>query len=455
MSEEYDYDLVVIGAGSGGVRLARVSASLGARVAIVERGDLGGTCVNVGCVPKKLFVYASHVREDVEDAAGYGFSIAPEAVQFNWRTLRENKDTEIQRLNGIYQRLLDNNGVELYRGNAQVTGPNEVSVGNQSLSARRITVATGSTPDTPAIPGREHLCTSDDMFYLDQLPEKAVVWGGGYIAVEFAGILSGLGVETTLIYRGGLFLRGFDSDVRRFLAEELPKKGVTLRFNTTIDAVEASGDSAYQVRLNDGSTLEAGLVLAATGRKPLVDGLGLEAVGVELNENGSIRTDRHFQSSVRSIHALGDVIGTPQLTPVAIEQAMVLSDHLFGEGTKTMDYRNIPSAVFCQPPIGNVGLTEEAAREECERIRVYRTHFKPMKHTLSGRDERTLMKLVVDDDSDRVVGAHMVGPDAGEMMQGIAVALKAGATKAVFDQTVGIHPTSAEEFVTMREVSST
>ncbi|TDT41367.1 NADPH-glutathione reductase [Halospina denitrificans] len=455
MSEAYDYDLVVIGAGSGGVRLARVSAGLGARVAIVERGDLGGTCVNVGCVPKKLFVYASHVREDVEDAAGYGFSVAPEAVQFNWRTLRENKDTEIQRLNGIYQRLLDNAGVDLYRGNARVTGPNEVSVDNETLSARRITVATGSTSDTPAIPGREHLHTSDDMFYLDQLPEKAVVWGGGYIAVEFAGILAGLGVETTLIYRGELFLRGFDGDVRRFLAEELPKKGVTLRFNTNIDAVEASGDSAYQVRLNDGSTLEAGLVLAATGRKPLVEGLGLEAVGVELNETSSIRTDRHFQTSVPSIHALGDVIGTPQLTPVAIEQAMVLSDHLFGEGTKTMDYRNIPSAVFCQPPIGTVGLTEEDAREECGRIRVYRTHFKPMKHTLSGRDERILMKLIVDDDSDRVVGAHMVGPDAGEMMQGIAVALKAGATKADFDQTIGIHPTSAEEFVTMRDVSST
>lgn len=455
MSEEYDYDLVVVGAGSGGVRLARVSASLGARVAIVERGDLGGTCVNVGCVPKKLFVYASHVREDVEDAAGYGFSIAPEAVQFNWRTLRENKDTEIHRLNGIYQRLLDNAGVELYRGDARVTGSNEITVGGQTLSARRITVATGSTSDTPAIPGREHLCTSDDMFYLDELPERAVVWGGGYIAVEFAGILAGLGVETTLVYRGELFLRGFDRDVRRFLAEELPKKGVNLRFNTNIDAVEGSADSGYQVKLNDGSALEAGLVLAATGRKPLVDGLGLEAVGVELNEGGSIRTDRHFQSSVPSIHALGDVIGTPQLTPVAIEQAMVLSDHLFGEGTKTMDYRNIPSAVFCQPPIGTVGLTEEEAREECDRIRVYRTDFKPMKHTLSGRDERTLMKLVVDDESDRVVGAHMVGPDAGEMMQGIAVALKAGATKATFDQTVGIHPTSAEEFVTMREVSST
>lgn len=454
MSQEYDYDLVVIGAGSGGVRLARVSANMGARVAIVERGDLGGTCVNVGCVPKKLFVYASHVQEEVEDAAGYGFSIAPEAVQFNWQTLRDNKDTEITRLNGIYQRLLDNAGVELFRGNAHVDGPNEITVDDRKISAKRITVATGSTSDTPGIPGRENLCTSDDMFYLDRLPEKAVVWGGGYIAVEFAGILSGLGVETTLIYRGELFLRGFDGDVRRFLMEELPKKGVTLRFNTNIDAVEASGESGYRVHLNDGSALEAGLVLAATGRKPLVDGLGLEAAGVELNEDGSIRTDSHFQTSVQSIYALGDVIGTPQLTPVAIEQAMVLADHLFGEGGKIMDYRSIPSAVFCQPPIGTVGLTEEEAREECGRIRVYRTDFKPMKHTLSGRDERTLMKLVVDDESDRVVGAHMVGPDAGEMMQGIAVALKAGATKAIFDQTVGIHPTSAEEFVTMRDVSS-
>lgn len=455
MSQDYDYDLIVIGAGSGGVRLARVSANMGARVAIVERGDLGGTCVNVGCVPKKLFVYASHVREDVEDAEGYGFSVAPEAVQFNWNTLRDNKDTEIRRLNGIYQRLLDNAGVELVRGSARVTGPNEVQVDDQSLTGARIVVATGSTPDTPGIPGREHLCTSADMFYLEQLPEKAIVWGGGYIAVEFAGILAGLGVETTLVYRGELFLRGFDRDVRRFLMDELPKKGVKLHFNTNIDAVERGDGSAYRVHLSDGSTEEVGLVLAATGRRPLVDGLGLEASGVELNEDGSIRTDRHFQTSVPSIYALGDVIGTPQLTPVAIEQAMVLADHLFGEQVKTMDYRNIPSAVFCQPPIGTVGLTEEEAREECGRIRVYRTDFKPMKHTLSGRDERTLMKLVVDDESDRVLGAHMVGPDAGEMMQGIAIALKAGATKATFDQTVGIHPTSAEEFVTMRDVSST
>ena len=451
MTEAFDYDLVVIGAGSGGVRLARMAAGTGARVAIVERSDLGGTCVNVGCVPKKLFVYGSHVNEAIEDAAGYGFEVAPESVKFDWATLRENKNTEIRRLNGIYQRLLDNAGVTLLRGQARVVGPNQVTVDDETLSAGRIAIATGSTPTVPDIPGQQHLCRSDDMFYLDQLPETAVVWGGGYIAVEFAGILSGLGVATTLIYRGPLFLRGFDGDVRRFLADEMRKKGIHLRFETNIREVAAVPGAGYRLHLDDGTTMDTGLVLAATGRKPLLEGLGLEEQGVELDATGAIKTDEQFRTSVNSIVALGDVIGTPQLTPVAIEQAMVLSDQLFGEGRKTMDYRNIPSAVFCNPPIGTVGLTEEEARATCQRVRVYRTDFGPMKHTLSGRDERTLMKLVVDDASDLVVGAHMVGPDAGEMMQGIAVAMKAGATKAVFDETVGIHPTSAEEFVTLRE----
>jgi glutathione reductase (NADPH) len=294
------------------------------------------------------------------------------------------------------------------------------------------------------------MLSSNEMFYLPQLPRQAVVWGGGHIAVEFAGILAGLGVETTLLYRGDLFLRGFDGDIRQFMAQEMRKKGVDLRFGVTIESVE-NVDNAYHLRLSDGTGLDTGLVMAATGRRALVEGLGLEALGVEMTSSGHVAVDEHFQTAVPSITALGDVIGTPQLTPVALGQGTVLSRRLFGDGQGEMDYSSIPTAVFCQPNIGTVGLTEEEAREAGHKLRIYRSEFKPMKHTLSGRDERALMKLVVDDKTDRVLGAHMVGPDAGEITQGLAVALKAGATKAQFDSTVGIHPTSAEEFVTMRE----
>lgn len=453
MSDSFQYDLIVIGAGSGGVRLARTAAARGARVAIVESRYLGGTCVNVGCVPKKLFVYASHVLEETEDAAGYGFSIPEDSVRFDWPTLVANKNREIERLNGIYGRLLDNANVTLINGSATVTGPQEVTVGEERYSTERIAVAVGGWPFIPDVPGREYMVSSNEMFYLDQLPSHAVVWGGGYIAVEFAGILAGLGVEVRLVYRGKLFLRGFDQDVREFIAREMAKKGVTLDFGSNIQSVSPSGEG-YEVTLESGERFETGLVMAATGRKPLLKELGLEALGVSLNKDGSIQVNDQFQSSVPSIYALGDVIGTPQLTPVAIAQAMVLSRNLYGDGQGKMEYDTIPTAVFCQPSIGTVGLTEEQAREKYQELRIYRTDFKPMKHTLSGRDERTLMKLIVENASDRVVGAHMVGPEAGEMMQGIAVAMKAGATKEDFDATVGIHPTSAEEFVTMREVSS-
>lgn len=453
MSDSFQYDLMVIGAGSGGVRLARTAAARGARVAIVESRYLGGTCVNVGCVPKKLFVYASHVLEETEDAAGYGFNIPEDSVRFDWPTLVANKNREIERLNGIYGRLLDNANVTLINGSATVTGPQEVTVGEERYSTERIAVAVGGWPFIPDVPGREHMVSSNEMFYLDQLPSHAVVWGGGYIAVEFAGILAGLGVDVRLVYRGELFLRGFDRDVREFVAQEMAKKGVTLDFGSNIKSVSTSAEG-YQVTLDSGERFDTGLVMAATGRKPLLKELGLEALGVSLNKDGSIQVNDQFQSSVPSIYALGDVIGTPQLTPVAIAQAMVLSRNLYGDGLGKMEYDTIPTAVFCQPSIGTVGLTEEQAREKYQELRIYRTDFKPMKHTLSGRDERTLMKLIVEDTSDRVVGAHMVGPEAGEMMQGIAVAMKAGATKADFDATVGIHPTSAEEFVTMREISS-
>ncbi|BEH14738.1 glutathione-disulfide reductase [Marinobacter shengliensis] len=450
MSDSHDFDLIVIGAGSGGVRLARMSAQRGAKVAVVESRYLGGTCVNVGCVPKKLFVYGAHVHDELEDAAGYGWRVPLDQVSFDWPTLVANKNAEIERLNGIYGRLLENAGVEIINGTATISDANTVTVGERSYRAKHITVATGSWPVVPDVPGKDCILTSNEMFYLPQLPRHAVVWGGGYIAVEFAGILAGLGVETTLLYRGDLFLRGFDNDVRRFTEQEMRKKGVDLRFNATIESIETQG-AHYQVMLSDGERLETGLVMAATGRRALVDGLGLTELGIELNASGHIVVDDHFQTSVPSITALGDVIGTPQLTPVALAQAMVLSRRLFGDGQGDMDYSAIPTAVFCQPNIGTVGLAEEEAREAGYRLRIYRSEFRPMKYTLSGRDERCLMKLVVDDETDKVLGAHMVGPDAGEIIQGLAVAIKAGATKAQFDSTMGIHPTSAEEFVTMRE----
>ena len=450
MSDQQDFDLIVIGAGSGGVRLARMSAQRGAKVAVVESRYLGGTCVNVGCVPKKLFVYGAHVHDELEDAAGYGWQVPLDDVSFDWPKLVANKNAEIERLNGIYGRLLENAGVTIIEGTASLSDANTVAVGETSYRARHITIATGSWPVIPDVPGKECILTSNEMFYLPQLPKQAVVWGGGYIAVEFAGILAGLGVETTLLYRGDLFLRGFDNDIRRFTEQEMRKKGVNLRFGVTIESVEAE-NAHYRVQLNNGETLETGLVMAATGRRALVDGLGLTDLGVQLSASGHVVVDDHFQTAVPSITALGDVIGTPQLTPVALAQGMVLSRRLFGDGKGDMDYSAIPTAVFCQPNIGTVGLTEEEAREAGHRLRIYRSEFRPMKYTLSGRDERSLMKLVVDDETDRVLGAHMVGPDAGEITQGLAVAIKAGATKAQFDSTLGIHPTSAEEFVTMRE----
>lgn len=450
MSDSQQYDLIVIGAGSGGVRLARMSAQQGARVAVVESRYLGGTCVNVGCVPKKLFVYGAHVSEELDDAAGYGWQVPKDQVRFEWPTLVANKNAEIERLNEVYQRLLINAGVTIIEGSAALLDAHTIEVAGQRYQAEHITVATGSWPVVPEVPGSEFILTSNEMFYLPQLPRHAVVWGGGYIAVEFAGILAGLGVETTLIYRGDLFLRGFDHDIRHFMVGEMKKKGIRLKFGSTINSVESEGGH-YLVHLSDGSTMTTGLVMAATGRRALTDGLELEALGVEIEPSGHIRVDEHFNTAVPSISALGDVIGTPQLTPVALAQAMVLSRRLFGDGKGDMDYSNIPTAVFCQPNIGTVGLTEAEARDKGYEVTIYRSEFKPMKYVLSGRDERCLMKLVVDRESDRVLGAHMVGPDAGEITQGLAVAIKSGATKAQFDSTIGIHPTSAEEFVTMRE----
>ena len=445
----YDFDLFVIGAGSGGVRASRIAASLGARVAVAEERYPGGTCVNVGCVPKKLFVYASHYAEDMHDAAGFGWNVQP--PQFDWQTLRENKDREIDRLQGIYRNLLKNAGAKLIDGRATITGPHHVEVNGDTYSCERILIATGGWPFIPEFPGREHVISSNEVFYLDEFPKRALVVGGGYIAVEFAGIFNGLGAETHQLYRGPLFLRGFDTDVQSFVAEELQKKGIELHFNADIGHVEKNSDGSLTAYLNNGKQLVVDTILYATGRRALTEGLGLDSVNVALNGNGTIQADDQFQTSEPSIYAIGDVIGTPALTPVALAQGMTLAKNLYSGTSDTVDYSNIPTAVFCQPNIGTVGLTEQQAKAEFADIDVYRSTFTHMKHTLSGGNEKTLMKILVDKKSDRVVGIHMVGAEAGEIIQGLAAAMKMGITKKVLDSTIGIHPTAAEEFVTMRE----
>ncbi len=445
---DYDYDLFVIGAGSGGVRAARFSANYGARVAIAEDMFMGGTCVNVGCIPKKLFVYAAHFHDDFADSAAFGW--AAEAKGFDWRTLVDNKDYEIKRLNGIYERLLDNSGVEIVHGRATLADAHTVDVAGKQYTAQNILVATGSWPVVPDIPGKEHIVTSTEAFYLEELPKRAIIVGGGYIAVEFAGIFNGLGVETTQLYRGPLFLRGFDQDVRQHLAGEIAKSGIDLKFSTNVASIERIA-AGLTVTLEDGLVIETDLIMYATGRVPKVAGIGLEAVGVEQADNGAIVVDDYFKSSVDSIYALGDVVDHLQLTPVALAQGMAIAKTLFRNEPTKVDYEYIATAVFSQPPVGTVGLTEEEARERHGDVAIFRSTFRVLKHTLTGRDAQTMMKMIVDKKTDRVLGVHMVGEDAGEILQGIAVALKAGATKAVFDATIGIHPTAAEEFVTMRE----
>ena len=445
----YDYDLFVMGVGSGGVRAARMSAQYGARVATAEDRYMGGTCVNVGCVPKKLFVYASHFHEEYGQAEGFGWG--PASPSFDWSTLLYNKNEEIQRLNKVYRGLLDGAGVTHYDGRARIVDDHHVAINDTTVSTDKILIATGGWPDIPDFIGNEHVITSNEAFFLDELPKRSLVIGGGYIAVEFAGIFAGLGVESHLSYRGPLFLRDFDQDVRAFVYDELRKKDINIHFNSVVSAIEKQADGSLKVDFTDGSTLDTELVLVATGRKPNVQDIGLENVAINCSENGAIIVDQEFRTSVSNIFALGDVTDRVQLTPVAIAEAMAFSSTQFKGVRKLMDYDGIATAVFCQPNIGMVGMTEEQAREECGEIEIYLSDFKAMKHTLSGSDERTMMKLIVEKASDKVVGVHMVGPEAGEIVQGLAVAYKAGATKAVFDATVGIHPTSAEEFVTMRE----
>ncbi len=445
---QYDYDLFVIGAGSGGVRAARMSGAAGARVAIAEGRHFGGTCVNVGCVPKKLFAYAASYGEIAKDAKGYGWDFVE--PRFDWSRLVDNKNNEIGRLNGIYEKLLKGAGVDIFWGYAKVIDAHTIEINGQRKSSERILIATGGKSIRPDIPGADLGWVSDDLFFLKELPKRIIIVGGGYIAVEFAGIFRGLGVQVTEMNRGKRLLKEFDVDIAGHLAEEMIKKGIDIRFETIPAKIE-SMQKGLVCTLQDGSYLKADAILFATGRKPNTENLGLDKIGVTLSQSGGIVVDDGFRSSVPSIWAIGDVIDRVQLTPVAIAEAMVLYRHWFKGGPARLDYDFIPTAVFSTPNLGTVGLTEEAARKKYKDIDIYRSIFKPMKHTMTGRDEKTMMKLVVDRASDRVVGLHMVGPEAGEIVQGFAVALKAGATKAIFDATIGIHPTAAEEFVTLRE----
>jgi glutathione reductase (NADPH) len=450
MTREYDFDLITIGAGSGGVRASRVAAQYGARVAIVEERYLGGTCVNVGCIPKKLFVYASEFSEAFEDAAGFGWTVAKPG--FDWRKLIANKNHEIERLNGVYGKLLTDSGVRIINGRAVVIEPHTVAIGNERLTSRYILVATGGWPTIPQIPGAELAISSNEAFFLERFPSHAIIVGGGYIGVEFAGIFHGLGAKVTLVHRGPLFLRGFDDDLRQALAGEMRKREIELHFNSLVEKIEGNR-AGVRVMLSDGAWLEADLIMFATGRAPNSHGLGLEQAGVALDAKGAVMVDRYSCSSVPNIYAVGDVTNRRNLTPVAIAEGRAVAETLFNGKPMSVEYEDVPSAVFSQPPIGTVGLTEVEARERYGEVDVYKSSFRPLKHTVSGRDERAFMKLVVDPKTDRVVGCHMMGPDAGEIIQGLAIALKCNATKAQFDATIGIHPSAAEEFVTMRTKS--
>ncbi len=451
----FDFDLFVIGGGSGGVRAARMSAGRGARVAIAEAGGtamLGGTCVNMGCIPKKLYSYAAHFAESFEESHGFGWE-GP-APTLNWATLKTNRARELTRLNGIYLNMLNGAGVKVINGFAKLVDAHTVEIDGIRHTARSILIATGGTPSVPHFKGREHVVTSNEMFDLDPFPKRLLVVGGGYIACEFASIFNGLGSKVTQLYRGELVLRGFDDEVRAFMGSEMAKAGVDLRLGADVVAVAKAADG-LQVTINSGEALVADAVLYATGRVPNVGGMGLEVMGIVQGKDGAIVVNDDYQTNVPSIYALGDVTARVQLTPVALGEAMVLVDYLFGpqagKSKRSMSYEFIPTAVFTHPNIGTVGYAESAARKQFGRIAVYRSEFKSLKHTLSGSTERTLMKLIVEEATDRVVGLHIVGADAGEIVQGFAVAMKAGATKAVFDSTIGIHPTMAEEFVTMRE----
>ena len=443
----YDFDLFTFGAGSGGVRASRMAATFGAKTAVAEERYLGGTCVNVGCIPKKLLVYASEFGEGFSDAAGFGWNLGQRRL--DWKALIANKDREIHRLNGVYRRLLTEAGATIIEGRATLVDAHTVSINGKHYTSKYILLATGSWPAVPDVPGSNHAITSNEAFFLEKLPERVILVGGGYIAVEFAGIFHGMGSHVTLVHRGAKLLRGFDEDLRDTLGNEMRKRGIDLRLNCTIARIEKPSDG-MRAHLDNGEMVSAEIIMYATGRAPHTRGLGLEKAGVALDGEGAIVVDSYSQSSVANIYAIGDCTNRIMLTPVAIAEGRAVAETLFNNRPMSVDYTGVPSAVFSQPNLGTVGLTESEARDQFGDIAVYKSTFRPLKHTLSGRDEMTFMKLVVDKKTDRVVGCHMIGADAGEIIQGLAIALKSNATKATFDATIGIHPTAAEEFVTMR-----
>ncbi len=442
----YDYNLVTIGAGSGGVAASRRAGAYGARVAICEEGRVGGTCVLRGCVPKKLLVHAAHAREEIDDAAGFGWHIAE--PQFDWPTLIANKNTELDRLEGIYNSMLDTAGVEVLAGRGKLIDAHTVEVGERKVTAERVLIATGGWPEVPTFPGQEHVISSNEALDLLAFPERIVIVGGGYIAVEFAGIFHQLGAEVTILIRADHLLRGFDHDLRLHLEEEMQRSGITIHASCKVTEVRRAGN-AYAVETTDGVMLDADAVLFATGRKPNTAGIGLAEAGVVMSDNGAIVVDANLQTTLAGVFAIGDCTDRNNLTPVAIAEGRALAETWFNGNPQRVDYADIATAVFSQPPIGTVGLPEEAAGLAYSSVDIYRSAFRPLKNTLSGNPGRTLMKLVVDRDSDRVLGCHLIGADAPEIVQGIAVALKCGATKAQFDSTMAIHPTAAEELVTM------
>ena len=444
----FDYDLFVIGAGSGGIRASRISRHLGAKVAVAENYRIGGTCVIRGCIPKKLLTYAAHYAEDFEDARGYGWSI--EGAAFSWPALIANKNREIARLSKVYTDGFAKTGIDVIEDTARLVDAHTVAIGERRVTAQNILVATGGSPAKPAIPGVEHAITSNEAFELPALPKRLLMVGGGYVAVEFAGIFNGLGSEVTLSYRGEQILRGFDDDVRRHLHEEMGKKGVHILLKSSVSRIARRGDGTLEATANGGK-IECDAVMVAIGRTPNTARLGLKELGVKLDEEGGVVVNRFCRSSVRNIYAVGDVTNRLALTPVAIREGGAVAMTLFGGVETPVDLDDVPSAVFSTPPVGTVGLSEAKAVEKLAKIDIYKASFRPLRHTLSGRDDRTLVKLVVDAATQRVVGAHMVGADAPEIIQGIGVAVKAGLTKAQFDATVGIHPTAAEELVTLRE----
>ena len=446
----FDYDLFVIGAGSGGVRAARIAAKHGAKVAVAEEYRVGGTCVIRGCVPKKLLVYASKFAEEFEDAIGFGWT--SEKVTFDWSTLIENKDKEIDRLNKAYIRNLEGAGAELIMERAEILDRNTVRLASgKKITAKYILIATGAAPFIPRhLPGHELAISSNEAFHLKKLPRRICIVGGGYIAVEFAGIFQGLGVETILIYRGEQILRGFDEDLQAHLSAEMQKKGIEIRTRSDVSKIEKSGDGV-RITLEDGAAFGAGHVMFATGRLPNVVNLGLENAGVDLTPRYAVKVDDYSRTTAENIYAVGDVTNRVNLTPVAIREGHTFADNVFGGKDVKTDHRLVPTAVFSQPEIGTVGLTEAQARKDYAKIDIYKTSFRTMKHTLSGRDERMLMKLVVNGETDRVLGCHICGPDAGEMAQLLGISIRLGARKSDFDATMAVHPTSSEELVTLRD----